>query len=160
MLNADTVLKSVVETRLGTPVTYLDASLSEANVLIDGLDKVKFPVFINIAPNRNKRNTVELQGSITRKIRVSGFILTQPEEKPTSDYDTVKMKPLVRQCELLADKLIHELNAQTVTDKSKNGIVEFEINEIYAKTDGDLYGVAITFLWPVDEQTKGCYIVE
>lgn len=157
MLYADEILKTVVENNLITKVTYRDASLNEANIEVDDMEGIQFPLFINVAPNKLTDNAVLDSGSITRRKQVVAFMLTQHDAE-TMEYTTASVKHLVRQMELLCDKLIHELNRQAVTDSNTKGIVNFQCREVYAKLDGHLFGVALTFTWPVNEQTKGCYI--
>lgn len=145
-------LKEVVE-KLG--MTYMYADLNDANLGIDKVESVDYPVFVYIAPSK-KQSSVDSNNNIKRKVTISCLILDKPKEQISSGFTYPEVQSTIRGTEVMADRLIHALNQHSTTDHETDGIEEFDYTDTYSEFDISLFGVFLNFLWPVNEGTRGC----
>ena len=159
MIDAKEALKTVVTTKLGRAVTWIHADLFKSNFLVDQLAaNSSWPVFIYLTPVEKKASLSDNTQSIKRVINVNGYFLDKPN-LATQDYSSEDVEPIITDMEGLADKLIYNLNKQSVTpvtDMQKGGVTEFRTVGQYSRFDANVFGVMVTFDWPVDENTTGC----
>lgn len=149
-------LKSVVE---GMSMTFLHADPYEANLGLDDIKDAAFPVFVLIAPVK-LANKVTDAGLVTRKVPVFGFLLNRIPELETVHASKERARSWIDSSILGGDHLVGLLNKNPITwydkDNGINGIEDYSSDETYAKFDGNLYGIAMTFTWPVSEGIKSC----
>jgi len=151
MTHHQDVLKQVVE---ALNMTYIYADLNDANLGVDKVPDIKYPVFIFIAPSK-KLSTVDAAEMIRRKVVINCMILLKTVSSST-DFKYEDVQPTIRQAEVMLDRVIHSLNRNSVTDLDGDGIVNFEVTDTYSEFDVSLYGVYSSFEWPVNELTRGC----
>lgn len=160
MIDAKEQLKTVVTTKLGRPITWIHADLFRSNFLVDQIAaNSSWPVFIYLTPTEKKGSLSDNTPAIKRTISVNGYFLDKPALNPTSDYSSEEVEPIITDMEGLVDKLIYNLNKQSVTpvtDIQKGGVTEWRTTGQYSRFDANVFGVMVTFDWPVNENTTGC----
>ena len=150
-------LEELEKSVTGLGMKFMHADIYEANMGVDSVESVDFPLFVLIAPRRTA-NKIDGSGMIHRRVPIFAFILYRYEGQDTPEAEKSLVVQYVQAATRQADRLIHLLNGNTVTDQQapENGIVDFSTDETYAKFDGNLYGVKLEFTWPVNERTRGC----
>ena len=138
-------------------IKFYHADMFDANLGIDQIPAVEFApcIFLYVPPTPTK-NKVTTSGSITRRIEIEGFFLFKFKQQTTQDSNTTDVEDIIAAAKLRCDNLIHRLNLELITDTETNGIDSFEYIETYAMFDENLFGVRLTFEWPVNEGTNGC----
>lgn len=158
-IDAKTELETVVTTKLGRAVTWIHADLFRSNFIVDQLEpNADWPVFIYLTPVRKRNTSDDNTRAIKRKISVNGYFLDKPSF-PSGDYTSLDVEPIIKNMENLADKLIFKLNDQNttqVTDIQAGGVKEWSYDGVYFKFDAGVFGVLVTFDWPVNEGVTGC----
>lgn len=143
----------------GMGMTYIYADLYDINVTLDKVKDINFPVFICIAPSK-KENIVGVERTLSPNIKmrvpIAGFIMYSVPGQSTSDFEYTKVKAYIRQAEQAADRLIHLLQDDNLTDPESGGIENYFVQDAYSEFDAALFGCNLTFVWPIDELKRGC----
>lgn len=155
---AITELERIVTTQLQARCSFVYANLFEANLGLDNITDVEFPLFVYFADDKSKYKVTEY-GMQTRKLPIVGMMLTQRQDA-TIDYSSKDVNPEINQMRQLVENLVYNLNKSSLSiweNKSeKGGVDEFDTENVYQKFDAHLFGVGASFFWKV-KTTMGAY---
>lgn len=144
-----TELEEICKSRMVTPITFFHAQMKEANLGMDRIPVVDFPVLVHIATTSNKIKIIE-NGNMIRTAKMVCLMLTA---KPSIDSAAYDVNQEINRMKQLAENLIYWINRST--HSINGGVNEFELDNIYQKFDADLMGVALTFDWTFDTGKTG-----
>ncbi len=144
-------------TKLGMSFVYGD--LQDANLGLDSLESANYPVFVYVAPGKEK-NSQDSPGLVNRVVNVFGYILFSKQSQGLTDttegFNYEDVEPLVQQARNLADRLKSSLEKSSITTLNTDGITGWETNSVYAMGDANLFGCDfIVDEWPIT--TIGCF---
>lgn len=131
-------------------LSFLSVNIFEANLELDFVKDVEFPVCVIIQPQKEKSKQIAPQ-TLQRTVNIFGFILYKIQQG-TSDIQTEVTKPIVHQARLQLDRLVRKLNNHEINDD--NGIDVWETNEVYGgqgEFDSNLHGVQFSFDWVLND---------
>jgi len=144
-----TELEAICTGRMVTPLTFFHAQMKEANLGMDRIPAVDFPVLVHIATTENKVKIIET-GNMIRTAKLYCLLLTA---KPSLDAAAYDVNQEINKMRQLGENMIYWINKSTYS--VNGGVNDFQMDNIYQKFDADLMGVAITFDWTFDTGKSG-----
>src|SRR4051812_29505700 len=106
-----TELKSIVETKLAMPCSFVHANLFEANFGLDRMSKdteISFPVCVHVSNGKSDNELLETH-DVKRKAKVFLLLLNR-YDAPTKDYSSVDVNAIIYQMHQLSDNLAYWIN--------------------------------------------------
>lgn len=149
-------LKSIVETKLAIPTTFMEATWNEANQKFDGLKEADFPVFLYLTQGKN-RNKFNEAGLIKRRLKITGFLLNKIDQAAIESLSSEDLNSLKNQMRQLAENLMYWINLSPLSISEDGGVNEWDSDSVMEQGDANLYGQAVVFDWSIVTATNGYY---
>lgn len=147
-------LERICQTQLVTPVTFIHATMDEANYGVDQLPDGDFPILLHVAVNRN-RNKLQESHNIIRKVRLKLFLLDRAPLE-TLDFKAGDLNERMNFMRNLGENLVYWINKSPY---SVNGGVndDWGSDDVYRKFDAHLFGQDMDIEWTFDTGKTGYY---
>jgi hypothetical protein len=155
-------IQSVVG-NLSRPCAFIFGNLFAVNSDLDipKLTEGKDLVFVYIPPVKVKDDTEDTP--LIHSTFTFNFMILQRIDKPTNDYTSEEVEPIIDGCRDLVREFLHSLNDEdivehgvTVNGTVRDGVDSWEMENIYGEFDMHLFGVAVNCELPVQEGKTGC----